>query len=317
MMQTNTSAPNSRAAVNQSNNKGVAKGAAFNGGWAETLLTGKEPKQIYGTKLDGTYLGHQDCHFIKGKQNTICSEIAQKQIEKFKDTKNKRRPTAVTVTVSTDGINFVFGASEAARFFVAVRDVASMSLCPKGKSGKLKIASVLCRSSARRMHNLQVPGPKGSELEMICHVWRPKDSPALWDFYASFEAMLKNRGVVDPYLQQAIAPVEPDPSEQKFEARDAAPASMDIMSHFDKTDVERLEDRIDHSVKTARASKVSVAVHVPNEDADSDIEIDFSDDEDDDAGDSSDDDDTDDSTGLVAKVVTLGCDDDIQSEASC
>ena len=42
-----------------------------------------------------------------------------------------------------------------------------MSLCPKGKSGKLKIAAVLCRASSKRAGVT----PGSDELDMICHVW--------------------------------------------------------------------------------------------------------------------------------------------------
>ena len=38
---------------------------------------------------------------------------------------------------------------------------------------------------------------------MLCPTWgvrRPKTTEDLWDFYANFESMLKNRGVNDPYL---------------------------------------------------------------------------------------------------------------------
>lgn len=289
--------------------------------WGVNSLQGKEEARQYGTVLEGTYLGHQPCFFEKGKLNELCSDVVKSQVEKQKLAEKgpqKKRPSAVEVKVSTEGIDFLFGASAGAKFHVAIRDIASMSLCPKGKSGKLKIAAVLCRSTARRINNIQQPGNKGSELEMICHVWRPKDGPALWDFYASFESMLKDRGGVDPYLRYLQDSKHANAPKSEHSARDGEDSADldDILGHFDKSNIDRLEDRIDNSVKQARASQISKKMIRPSqmsEDADSDIEIDFSDDDmsDDDEG-------SNDSNKKGARIITLGgCDEDLEAEANC
>lgn len=236
-----------------------------------------------GKTLGGTYLGYQACHYIPGKQNSTCSGIVRDQIESQKQSKAKKRPSTVAVTVSNDGLNFQF--SESAAFYVKVKDIASMSLCPKGKSGKLKIAAVLCRASSKRAGVT----PGSGELDMICHVWRPKCTEDLWDFYANFESMLKNRGVNDPYLQQAMTPAIQAGFTKKENRKS-------VLDHFEKTGIDRLEALMEQlaadPTKSAKPVKTS-----SSDDPDSDIEIDFSDDE------SDDDDDI--SAADSAHIVTL------------
>lgn len=234
-----------------------------------------------GKVLEGNYLGFSPCDYIPGQQNKTCTEIVNQKIAAMKEANTKKRDTQVTVTVSNDGLLFVFGQSEAARFDVPVKDIASMSLCPKGKSGVLKIAAVLCRASTKRAGIRS--GPRTQD--MICHVWRPKDATSLWDFYATFEAMLKHRGVNDPYLAVALD----TSSERRVSLSKDVPVRKSVVDHFEKTGIDRLELLMDQLAATDKKDTVTVKkgttarvfVKPCKEDADSDIELDLSDDEDD------------------------------------
>lgn len=150
-----------------------------------------------------------------------------------------------------------------------------MSLCPKGKSGVLKIAAVLCRAASKRT-NSRV---KSKEPDMICHVWRPKDSASLWDFYANFESMLQHRGVTDPYLKQAL---DPEMAGNQVALAKESTTRKSVMDHFERTGIDRLEDLMNKISINSNEKEERNFVQTSKDDADSDIEIDLSDDEDDD-----------------------------------
>eukprot|EP00041_Stephanoeca_diplocostata_P007465 m.106213 g.106213 ORF g.106213 m.106213 type:complete len:280 (-) comp16889_c1_seq1:104-943(-) len=222
----------------------------------------------FGTVIEGTYMGYENCYFQPGNQTELCIGLVKKQIERKKANKEKGgRATPMVVTVHTSGLSFVLGESGAAKFEVPVKDISSMSLCPKGKSGRLKIIAAMCRASSRR-HGLK---KSVHELDMICHIFRPNTTEGLWAFYAAFESMLKNRNVDDPYLQ--VATDTKGTEDVRYTKTAETPA---LMKHFEPDTVQQLQKSYEQRGNT------NGGVGGSTDDVESDIEVDFSDEEEED-----------------------------------
>jgi hypothetical protein len=63
----------------------------------------------------------------------------------------------------------------------------------------LKVGAIICRAPTQRLPDLDdTDGVRDAvaavgELDLFCHIFKPEKRDQLWDFYAAFERMLKNR----------------------------------------------------------------------------------------------------------------------------
>jgi hypothetical protein len=113
----------------------------------------------------------------------------------------KKKLSVAKIATDSTAVTFFIGATGAARFDVPIKDIACVALSPKREGGQLKIVSVLCRAPQRRDSAPNKKGAKRRGLELICHIWRPKDTASMWDFYIGFERLLQKKvQVYDPYL---------------------------------------------------------------------------------------------------------------------
>jgi len=284
---------------------GPQAGPAFDASWQSSLQPAKDQYPTTRKQYKGTYMGHEPTTYEKNSQQS-CINAVEKRLRAMDDKTVKRKPSSVTVSITDKGLAFCIGEMGAAKFEVDLKDVACVALSPKHKGGKLKLVSVLCRSANLRRG---LDDPPQNQCNLVCHIWRPSDQASLWDFYIAFEKLLASRDMDDPYLTnsnnvlQARSPQSKATAdntdallEQLSQQRDSKPTSAGSNGDAGacKDPYLAVLTRGMASLRAHDAPSVSVDqlfthkvyVRPTKDNADSDIELDFTDSEDegDDAG---------------------------------
>jgi len=129
----------------------------------------------------GEYIGNAPCFYGNDKE-TICHQVV---FAHFKD-KKKINYSPMVARLNEEGITFIIGKSGGASVSIELRDVACCALCPTKPTQlkRLKVVAILARSAGGRrssMGNKQV-----GELDLICHMFKLRDEPAMWYFQQQF-----------------------------------------------------------------------------------------------------------------------------------
>eukprot|EP00039_Didymoeca_costata_P033417 m.42225 g.42225 ORF g.42225 m.42225 type:complete len:392 (+) comp9859_c0_seq3:1521-2696(+) len=192
------------------------------------------------------YLGNEKCDYTVDKED-ICHNIVYK---KYANKDKKVKETPMVVKISVDGVQLTIGESGAANVNIGLVDVACCALCPKKPKQRLKIVAILARAARNRQSSgIASPGPRGNELELICHMFRLKDEPSMWQFQQRFVESLQ--AAFPEHTSPSKAP-PPRPVDQH-------PPIPEIPSGYKEDDFE-----YDPSVKSWVEIRTGVPIHEIN-----------------------------------------------------